>query len=204
MQSKRGAENIRKFNNERREKYYALIEHELKLCRKRKLQFTNYGHLAAHLSDRTTIHRTTLVRNAKYKALIAVYMRSQPGAISVVDDHTDDPWILKSKLATTQAEVGMLRSQVRKLSAQVSRKLAEPRADGQEKSGVAFSNLCVLLCMVLSRADTFAIDAKKNALIDLASRPSERIVGGPDRASSFIAWIARNQDLPFVNAIKRV
>lgn len=204
MQSKRGAENIRKFNNEREENNFALIEHELKLCRKRKLQFASHGQLAGYLSDRTTIHRTTLIRNAKYKAKITVYMRSQPGAVSVVDDHTEDPWILKSKLANSQAEVGMLRNEVRRLSAQVSQKLSEPRVDGQEDSSVEFANLCVLLCLVLSRADTFAIDVKKKALIDFASRPSESIVGGPDRASAFIAWIDQNQDLPFVNAIRRV
>ena len=204
MASERGAANIRKFNVEREQKNLPLVEHELQLCRKRKLQFKSPGLLAAYLSDRTGIHRTTLSRNAKYKVLLAVYMRSQPGAASIVDDGTDDPYVLKAKLASAQAEVGSLRQEVKRLAAQLSRAEAvTPHASGAGKDEVEFANLCVLLCLVLVRAETFAVDSKSRTLVDLAARPSERLVGGTDRTAAFIAWMEQNASLPFVKDVKR-
>jgi hypothetical protein len=203
MASERGAANIRKFNAEREEKNLALVEHELQLCRKRKLQFKSVGLLAAHLSDRTNVHRTTFLRNAKYKVLLAVYMRSQPGAAAVVDDGTDDPYLLKAKLASTQAEVGTLRQEVKRLSAQLSRAEAVQPAPSASRDDVEFANLCVLLSLVLVRAETFAIDSKARTLVDLAARPSERLVGGPDRTAAFVSWLEQNASLPFVKDVKR-
>ena len=205
MASERGAANIRKFNGEREQKNLALVEHELQLCRKRKLQFKSAGLLAAYLSDRTDIHRTTLTRNAKYRALIAVYMRSQPGAVQAVEDKTEDPWILKAKLAATQSEVGLLRQEVRRLTAQLPHETSVPPLSvGLDKSGVDFANLCVLLCCVLTRAETFAVDVQKKTLTDLAARPSDSLIGGPERVSAFIKWMQQNAELPFVKAVKRV
>lgn len=203
MASERGAANIRKFNVEREQKNLPLVEHELQLCTKRKLQFKSLGLLAAYLSDRTGIHRTTLTRNAKYKVLLAVYMRSQPGAVSIVDDGTDDPYVLKAKLASTQAEGGSLRQEVKRLTAQLSRAEVVTHASGAGKGDVEFANLCVLLCLVLVRAETFAVDSKSRTLVDLAARPSERLVGGTDRAAAFIAWMEQNASLPFVKAVRR-
>lgn len=205
MASKRGAENLLKFNASREEKNFALVEHELQLCRKRKLQFKSPGLLAAYISDRTNIHRTTILRNAKYKALIAVYMRSQPGAALIVDDNSDDSWILKAKLAITQAEVGTLRQDIKHLKSQLPKETSEsPVKVEYDKSGVDFANLCVLLSLVLSRADTFAVNIQKRTLVDLASRPSESLIGGPERVSAFIAWMDQNASLPFVMGIRKV
>lgn len=205
MASERGAANIRKFNAERERRNLALVEKELEQCRKRKLQFKTIGLLAAYLSDRTGIHRTTIVRNTKYKVLLAVFMRSQPGAAAVVDDGTEDPHLLKVKLASAQAEVGILRQEVKRLNTRLSRvdAMQLPSA-GAARGEVDFANLCVLLSLVLLRADTFGVDTKLRSLIDLAARPSERIVGGPERAGAFVEWVERNGMLPFVKEIKRV
>jgi len=202
MASERGAANIRKYNAEREEKNLVLVEHELQLCKKRKLQFKSPGLLAAYLSDRTDIHRTTLTRNAKYKVLLAMYMRSQPGAAAVVDE-TDDPYVLKAKLASTQAEVGTLRQELKRLSTQISRAATVPTTSGASRDDVEFANLSVLLSLVLVRAETFAVDFKGRTVVDLAARPSERLVGGADRAAAFVAWLEQNASLPFVKDIKR-
>jgi len=204
MPSERGAANIRKYNAEREQKNLALVQHELQLCRKRKLQFKSPGLLAAYLSDRTHIHRTTLTRNATYKVLLAVYMRSQPGAAWVVNDDTDDPYVLKAKLASVQAEVGTLRREGKRLAAQLSRAEAvHPASPSGNGDSVDFANLCALLCLVLERAEVFAVDSNARSIVDLAARPSERLVGGPERASAFIAWMEQNASLPFVKAILR-
>lgn len=205
MSSERGAANIRKFNAEREQKNLALVNHELKLCGKRKLQFKSFGLLAAHLSDRTGIHRTTFLRNANYKVLLSVYMRSQPGAVAIVGDGTDDLYVLKAKLASAQAEVGTLRQEVKRLSAQLSRATTVPPSlSCESKVDIEFANICVLLSLVLVRAETFAIDSKARSLVDLAARPSDRLVGGPERAAAFVAWLEQNASLPFVKDIKRI
>lgn len=205
MASERGAANIRKFNAEREQKNLALVERELKLCSRRKLQFKSIGLLAAHLSDRTGIHRTTLLRNTKYKVLLAVFMRSQPGAAAVVDDGTDDPYVLKVKLASAQAEVGTLREEVKRLTTRLSNiEPGELAPRGTTPGDVDFSSLCMLLSLVLVRAQTFGVDNNSRSLIDLAARPSERVVGGPERAGAFVDWLEQNAMLPFVAEIKRL
>ena len=203
MGRERGAANIKEFNAKREERNLAFVEHELQLCRKRKLQFKSAGLLAAYLSDRSNVHRTTFLRNAKYKVLLAAYIRSQPGAAAVVADHTEDPYILKAKLASTQLEVGTLRQEVKRLSAQLSRATNADSVPGKSTDGVDFANLCTLLSQVLVRAEVFAVDTKARTLVDLAARPSERVVGGPSRAAEFVAWMERNAALPFVKDIKR-
>lgn len=204
MASERGAANIREFNREREQRNRALVELELQTCKKRKLQFRSVGLLAAFLSDRTSIHRTTLSRNAKYKRLLALYMQSQPGAAAIVSDETDDPYVLKAKLASTQADVGSLRQEVKRLAAQLSRAEAVTQpACGASKDDVAFANLCVVLCLVLARAETFAVDAKSRSLVDLAARPSERLVAGSDRAAAFVTWMEQNASFPFVKGVTR-
>lgn len=205
MASERGAANIRKFNSEREEKNLGLVKTALQLCKKRKLQFRSAGLLAAYLSDFTSIHRTTLARNAKYRALLAAYLRSQPGAAVIVDDETNDPYVLKAKLAAAQAEVGSLRQEMKRLTAQLSRPSAVMQhASGTGKNEVDVSNLCVLLCLVLVRAETFAVDLKSRILVDLAARPSERLVGGSERVGVFVAWMDQNASLPFVKDVKRI
>ena len=184
MARERGAANIRKYNAEREEKNLALVEHELQHCKKRKLQFKSPGLLAAYLADRTDIHRTTLTRNAKYKVLLAMYMRSQPGAAAVVDDETDDPYVLKAKLASAQVEVGTLRQELKRLSAQISRAATIPTTSDASRDDVEFANLSVLLSLVLVRVGTFAVDFKGRTVVDLAARPSERLVGGASRAAA--------------------
>ena len=204
MASKRGSENIRKFNADRGASDLILVEHELQLCRKRKLQFKTPGLLATYLSDVTKIHRTTFGRNVKYKKLIAVYMSTQPGAATIVDDGTDDPWVLKAKLAATQAELGNLRQELNKLRAEHTRlKSADPITIGGNDSEVDFSNVCVMLAQVLTRAETFQINTKDGTLVDLAARPSDQIVASASRVSAFIRWIQINEYLPYVKSIRK-
>jgi hypothetical protein len=204
MASERGAANILRFNTERERKNLPLVENELQLCRKRKLQFKSASHLAAHLSDRLGIHRTTFRRNAKYLVLLAGYIGSQPGAVAVVDDETNDPYVLKAKLASAQAEVGMLRQKAKHLSAQLARATLLDVAVGTGRDDVDFGNLCMLLCLVLLRADTFAVDSKNCTLVDLAARPSERVVAGSERTAGFIRWMELNAALPLVKDIRKV
>lgn len=204
MKSDRGAANIRKFNAERAEKNLTLVKHELQFCRKRKMAFRSPGILAAYLSDRTGIHRTTLIRNPQYRVLLTQFVGSQPGAASKVDDSTDDVYVLKAKLSSAQSEVGALRYEVKRLAALVERLSQMDASPGASDIEVGFANVCALLGLVLARGEVFAVDINKRTVLDLAARPSERIVAGPERAAPFISWIEKNEVLPLVKAIRKV
>jgi hypothetical protein len=202
MASKRGAENIKQFNAARSLSDLALVEQELKLCKKRKMQFQSPGLLAAYLADVTQIHRTTFGRNIKYKSLIAIYIGTQPGAASIVGDESDDPWILKTKLSATQAELGNLKAEMKRLNSELSRLHKPiPIATGNSNSDIDFSNVCVLLAQVMKRAEVFRINRKDSTLIDLSAKPSDQIVGNSHRVHAFMQWLSVNEELPYVKDI---
>lgn len=203
MASERGADNIRKYNAARERQTLLLVEHELQLCRKRKIQFRSVGVLAGYLSDRTRVHRTTLVRNPKYRMMLALHVSSQAGAASLVGDGTDNLHVLRVKLASAQVEVGNLRQQVKRLAAQQARLTTIPAGAHPAPDAVEFANLCVLLCLVLTRAEVFAVDTETRSVLDLAARPSDRVIGGPERARAFVSWMERNAELPFVKDVRR-
>jgi hypothetical protein len=121
-----------------------------------------------------------------------------------VDDSTDDVYVLKAKLASAQSEVGTLRYEVKRLAALVERLSQMYAPAGASDIEIEFANVCALLGLVLSRGEVFAVDIDKRTILDLAARPSERIVAGPERAASFVSWIEKNEVLPLVKAIRRV
>lgn len=203
MSSERGAANIRKFNAEREAKNTALVEYELRLCQKRRLKFSSISQLAAHLSDRTNVHRTSLIRNPKYKALIALYVKLQPGAATVVADQTDDVDVLRAKFFSAQAEIGILRHEIKRLAAQ--RRHVDNGAKSLEHGSTTdVANLCMLLALVLIRTRTFAVEVQKRSIIDLAARPSDAVVAGPERTAAFISWMGQNSELPAVIELRRL
>lgn len=203
MASKRGADNIRKFNSERERRNLDALHRELQLSRKHKLQFSKRSSLASYLAERTGIHRTNLERNSKYRSLLAHYLASQPGAAGALGDETDDPNVLRAKLALAQVELGSLRRELRQLSAELARAKQEGRDSVSPRDEARFANVCMLLSQVLTRAETFAIDTSERTLIDLAAMPSDSVVGGPGRAAPYVAWVERNASMPILKGLKR-
>jgi len=204
MAKDRGAGNMRKFNATRSAGGFILVKDEFKLCEKRKLQFESDCQMAAYLNSVTNIARSTFRRNSTYAGLITDYLRRQPGAALIVDDKTDDPWILKAKLAATQAELGSLQQEVKRLNAKILR-VNIPNTDtiSSNSSVIDFSNVCVLLALVLTRAETFSINTKDGTLLDLAARPSDQIVANSQRTSSFVHWMKANESLPYVQSVMK-
>ncbi len=204
MRTERGAENLAKFNEERSANILPLLTHELQLCRKRKLEFKTPGLLAAHLSDRLKVHRTTLIRNVKYNALILAHIAGQPGSVARTPDTTEDPALLQAKLATAKLDASMLREQLRVATAKLERARA-PQAGASSISGdVAFSDLAVVMAAILSRFPEFLrLDFDKRELHDLSARPSARLVAGSDRIGNFCAWVEQNQALPHLQRLKQ-
>lgn len=204
MGADRGAANLAKFNAERSANVLPLLKDELKLCRKRKLQFKSVGLLASHLNDRTNIHRTTFLRNPQYKALLLEHLAGQPGAVTSTPDSTADPAILQAKLAASRLEASGLREDLRKLEAQLARLTRSPVSADASREGVDLANMSMVIVAVLSRLpDLLSVDFSKRELLDLSARPSERVVAGPERMGGFCAWVEQNQALPQLKQLKQ-
>ena len=204
MGSRRGAVNLEKYNEIYSRDYVERIGSELKLCRKHKLEFAKTTRLAAYLDGRSGLCRTTLTRNETYRALLDAYVYGQPGAARIVAEPSGDVGLLGAQLALTKVELGNLREAARRADAKAQREIRRLQGTGPAQSDIDFANLCMLLALVLVRAETFAIDRTSRTLIDLAGRPGEQTVGGTERAASFVKWVEENSSMPFVRDIKRV
>ncbi len=203
MRSTRGAANLARFNAARSAHLIPLLTHELQLCKKRKLEFKSVGLLAAYLSDRLKVHRTTFLRNLKYRVMLMELLSSQRGAVTRVPDTSLDPVILQAKLVSARLEASNLRQELARFKAQLARHEESPAA-GYGRDAVDFANLAMLVVNVLTAVEeTIVVDFENRTVVDLAARPSERIIAGPERAAALVSWLEQNQAVPAVLRLKR-
>lgn len=203
MGAERGAANLARYNEERSAPVLPLLEYELKLCKKRKLEFKTPGLLAAYLSDRVKVNRTTLLRNVKYKGLILSHIAGQPGVVLRTPDTTMDPAILQAKLAASRVEASNLRAQLEQAVAQLEHlQRGQPHIAGPQDGAVAFSNLAMVVVNLLHRfPDFLQLDRQRRELIDLSVKPSDRLIAGKERVGQLIEWMELNQAMPMVKAL---
>lgn len=203
MGNERGAANLARFNAERSAHLVPALKDELRLCAKRKLEFKTVGLLAAYLSDRLKVHRTTLLRNAKYKGMLLAHLAGQPGVVSRTPDSTSDPSILQAKLVAAKLEASNLREELAKCRAQIERGASRPRNQGAvDAADIAFSDLAMVMVNVLHRfPDFLKLDSQRMELIDLSAKPSNSVVAGKERIANFARWLELNQALPMVQAL---
>lgn len=204
MNSQRGAANLASFNSKRTADRIPLVVAELRQCKKRKLEFASINQLASHINDRTSIHRTTLLRNKQYLSLLSAHFLSQPASVIAIKGGALPESVLRLKVKVGQADLGIMANTIAGLESKLER-ISSAKSTGQAVSSpeVALANVSIALCLVLARLkETMIIDFSKRAVIDLAASPSEAVVAGPDRVGALIAWLDRNQNLPVVAAIK--
>ena len=203
MGVERGAANIRRFNAERSAHLMPLLTHELLLCKKRKIEFKSIGLLAAYLSDRLKVLRTTFLRNLSYRTVLLEHLSLQPGAVSRASDATLDPVVLQAKLASARLEASNLRQELREANARLSRLDNSVSSHGASKQELDFANLAMLVVNLVTRLDDLiSIDFADRTIVDLSAKPSERVIAGPDRAAAFISWVEQNQAVPMVHMLK--
>jgi len=204
MKSLRGAENIEIFNKKRTEERIPKVVAELRQCKKHTLQFSSLGLLASHIQDRTSIHRTTLLRNKAYLDLLAEHFSRQPVSVIAANEGTTPAEVLRLKLKVGQADAGILKHKICSLESKLDRiSSAMSHPQSASPTEVALANVSLTLCLVLARLrETMIVDFSKRAIIDLAASPSEAVVAGPDRVGALIAWLDRHQGLPIVAAIR--
>jgi hypothetical protein len=202
MGAERGAANLARFNDERSAHLLPLLQHELQLCRKRKLDFKTPGLLAAYMADRLKVHRTTLLRNPKYKGLLLAHLAGQPGVVSRTPDTTSDPAILQAKLAAAKVSTSNLTAELKQAKAQLEQLHRGVPAKGGTNDAVAFSNLAMVLVNLLHRfPDYMHLDRERRELVDLSAKPSERLIAGKERMGQFVEWLELHQALPLVRAL---
>ncbi len=202
MPRDRGAANLQAFNDNRSRPNPSLIEQELKRCCKHQLSFRTPGLLAAYVAERTGIHRTTLLRNPNYRALLFAYLATQSGAVAAWAELGDDPTALRASLALAQAQIGNLRQELKRAMVLLERTGGDSSIEGSKQLDLA--NIAATLCLVLERVETIAVDTKSLTLVDLAARPTQRVVAESDRASAFIRWLDENSLFPAAKKIARV
>lgn len=201
MSRKQGAGNLAMFNSIRSANTIPMLEHELRLYRKRKLRFETTGLLAAHVSERINVHRTTLMRNRAYLQLLLAYQAGQPGAVERAPDDTQDPAILQAKLAVARLDISALRHEAKVAAARAIRH-AEAVPSSNDGGSVTLADLSAVLVSLLSRFPEFLhLDLRKRELVDLSARPSERVVAGPDRIRGFCSWLEQNKSLPHIQKL---
>lgn len=202
QRSRSKAGNLESFNRQRSAHVLPLLERELALCRKRRLEFKSVGLLALYLEDKVNANRTTLLRNSSYHSLLLQFIAGQPGAASRTPDTTRDPAILQAKLATARLEAANVTNQLKDVRAQLER-LAGGASPGTINHGeVNYVNLAMVLVNVMNRfPDFLQIDREKRELIDLSAKRSERVVAAKERMGAFIQWLETNHSLPLVRTI---
>jgi hypothetical protein len=114
MNHLRGAEKLQRFDAARETRNPALIKGALSNVLRMKLSFSSVAMRAKEVSLLTDIHRTTLLRNQTYKALLLDTFRRQRGAVRVVSADTQDPNILRAKLMAAELEISNLRQQLQR------------------------------------------------------------------------------------------
>jgi hypothetical protein len=203
MVKKTPSESLSKFKAARAKPVLSLLIQELARCKKRKRKFRSIGLLAEFLSSRVLAHRTTLLRNKKYKKLLMSYFCISPDQLLHVSDTTTDPAILQAKLAAAHLTASNLAVQNKHLVAQLGRYLDPSSKPGASKDDLDIANCAMLLVAVLERVDFhIRIDYEGRRVIDKSAKPSEQLVADSRRAGPFIAWLEQNESLPAIRKLR--
>ena len=198
MKNREGNSNLTNFNEERTKSKFSAFKEALTVCTKRSLVFASPSALALYLQDVTGINRTTLMRSSVYRRRIDAYLLSlttNPRANSstkltspVTRQHIH---ALRFELAAVKAELNNCRSNVAAVNADKANRLSNT----SEHKGIYedFSNTAIALLSVLERLqETIHLDYKTGEIVDLAARPSDRVIVDARRTRALIDFINRN------------
>lgn len=184
-----------------------VIEHVLEKLRKRRVTYPDVQALAADVSERTGLHRTTLTRDgSNYLKPLLTYLAEQPGASMAVRDEDATPALLRAKLVDTRLEIRTLKNRLA---------LAEKAIqDGQTHSGeqspriaeskpsqdwyTAYADTAMALKLLIDRLnqidETVRIDIAGKQIIDLSAPPRDQVVVASSRATWFVDFYKKLSD----------
>ncbi|EGK72114.1 hypothetical protein METUNv1_01586 [Methyloversatilis universalis FAM5] len=205
--SLRGAANIKKFNDEREQQALALIKSELAKCKKHKMVFRSLGALAEYLGAITNIHRTTLMRNPRYKSLLAEHSGIPETQWAAVRDEDAPPEVLRARMLALKLENSNLQDKLKRLETYIQRKEEVPALSapaegvlpapgGSNADYLAFVDTAMALTALLERLkDSMVINFERKSIVDLSARTSQRVVIGPERATAYLEWLQQQKHL---------
>lgn len=205
--SLRGAANIKKFNEDRERQAILHIKNELAKCKKHKLTYKSLGALAEYVGAITGIHRTTLMRNPRYKILLVEYTGVQDPRMSTVRDEDAPPEVLRARLLGLRLEMSNIQEKFKRLEAYVKEQGEQPLLFVSSQDAMAapssdsadylfFVDTAMTLTTLLHHfKDTLVINFEKKTIEDISLRPSQRLVVGPERASTYLAWLHKQKQL---------
>lgn len=184
----------------------SLIESHLKELAQHRTQFSFITDLAdavaVHVGEveGASCHKTTLLRNKTYKALLLQYMEQHcKGAIRPAKLLSDT----RTGFAVTQAELeaANLRREVERLKLYIANQerkfdhqtrqpsLAPPSSASACDKSIAFALTCKSLALVLSNLEHVLILSDKGEILDLSKRESQQVVVDAKTATPFVAWM---------------
>lgn len=204
MKSRRGAANIDTYNSVRSDKNQQSLKRELARCKKRNIYFKSLSAIAAHIQDITGIHRTTLInRNPVYRDLLEQYLIEQSLKTDDISDEDAPALLLQKRLRQRNLQISNLKARIEELEA-INASRGDPLLPSSSLTSLiegrhdyeSFADTAMVLIAVLSRLnDSLSIDFEKKEILDLAAKPSERVIAGPKRTKAFIEWLQRNEHL---------
>ncbi|MBL8474607.1 MAG: hypothetical protein JNK71_00855 [Methyloversatilis sp.] len=204
MKLLRGGENLRKFNEQRELKALMLIKEQLVRCQKHRLSFKSMGALADYLASTTSIHRTTFIRNPRYKSLLTTSGLVQNIHCPDVCDQNASPIVLRARLLALELENSNLTQKLQRMEVCVkslqaqSKAVLLPASDGSNSDYLAFVDTAMALTALLRRLnDSISINFDKKTIEDRAARSSQRVVVGPERTTAYLDWFQANKDKLF-------
>lgn len=204
--SVRGAVNIKKYNEKRTEEAYSKVEKELEKCKSFKMKFKSLGALAEYIGSITKVHRTTLMRNLRFRSLLVGFDGEQECKGADLPDEKAPPEVLRARILGLRLENSNLNDRLKRLEAYIQKRgdSAPPLSPSEVVHSpcdsnsyyVAFVDTAMALTALLERLkDTIVINFGKKTIEDLAARPSQRVVVVSERATSYLEWLQEQKHL---------
>lgn len=194
MGAKKGTDHFTLYRKQNQEISVELLSTELGKARRRKMQYPDKATLVTDMSERTKIHRTTLIRNPAYHRLLLEFLGGQAGGSFIVSDNDATPELLRAKLIDAQLEIGNLKKALEstKKELNLTTKIAIGQSEKISDSVAysAFSDTVWVLRTVIERinsdGDILEIDVNRLEIRDLAASPGRQVIISGQKVKSFV------------------
>lgn len=188
MGVRKGTDNFKQHRQGKLDIKVAQLQEELDKAGRRKMPYPDLTTLVSDMSERVSLHRTTLTRNKTYMAMLLRHLNGQAGASALVVDSDASPELLRAKLLDAELELSQVRRELAK--AQSARALASKTpAISSSAAYAAFSDTVWVLRQIVERVNAdgelLVVDLKKSEVRDLAAAPGRQVVVSGSRVRSF-------------------
>lgn len=204
----KGQNNFKKVQEEKVDARVRLIENILSKIKK-GMVFKDLNSLLVYLNQETTIHRTTLNRNLRYRRIAANFFAAQSGGAGIISEKDTVAAVAQVKSLADNAKIKNLEIEVRRLKlalecAQSPKALESPSVPTaqinyavQQKatplSDANFAETAMTLHLLLERLKEYEIGIvlEKGQLIDSVEIGERHVIADALRCRGFVEWLNR-------------